>query len=173
MAETINNFTNNYLAIVHHVLPKFSDQEYLAICDALGENWEGTLRQIQHLPREILTGLTADLLDTKWGVDSARLKNRLDRMSYVERHAVAAYVLAFWRNASADEFPQMTLERVGSNFQPDMSNVAETQRPRRISAEQFKRGEMLTTSTGSADDTRDNHDTSAHDNADESTGDAQ
>ena len=84
LAETINNFTNNYLAIVHHVLPKFLDHETLAICDALGEHWQGTLRQIQHLPREILAGLTADLLDTKWGLDADRLKIRLDRMSYTE-----------------------------------------------------------------------------------------
>ena len=175
LPATLDYIVNAYFDLVHHFRPKHDVREQLAIFDALGERWQGTLQQVHNLPREVMETLTSDLLDTKWCVDPQKLKTRLDRMSYAERRAVAAYSRAFWSMASEDESPQMTLDRVGALFQRDISHVAESQRPRRISAERFRQGETLSASTVAADDTRGNndteeadggHDTSAGDNGD-------
>ena len=150
LSRTVAGMLDRYLALLHRATPKFSDRELCAIIDALGDNWEATPGNIQNLPREVMSAVTADRLDSKWELDAATLRPRLDRTTFVERVTLAEMATGYWQLATAESYPQDIIAQLKALLRSPDTKPTETQRPRRVSPEAFDRGSSRNPDTGDA-----------------------
>ena len=129
LSRTVAGMLDRYLALLHRATPKFSDRELCAIIDALGDNWEATPGNIQNLPREVMSAVTADRLDNKWELDAATLRPRLDRTTFVERVTLAEMATGYWQLATSESYPQDVIAQLKDLIRSPDTKPTETQRP--------------------------------------------
>ena len=133
LPAVLASMLNRYLHLIHRNPPKVSDRELCAIIDALGDTWPGEPHQVHSIHRDVVPTIISDRLDSKWAIDAAQLRTRLDRTTAVDRTTLAEFVIAYWLLTSEDEAPQVTLERVRQLLRPSTPISDTPPRPRRIS----------------------------------------
>ena len=145
LAARVSSILDRYLVMLHRAIPKFSDREICVVIDALGDTWEPTPANVSEIPREVITAITSDRLDTKWTIDAEKFGARLDRTTFYERVTLGEITAAYWRMATTDSVPQDIISQIKKLLRPATTRTTPSSRPPRISAHLFEQASSQAT----------------------------
>ncbi len=106
-ADAVHQFLERYAAIVRRSMPEFQVAEWCLIFDALKPGWIADEGHTAQLATEIREAIQYEKLDGKWNVDGARLRGRIDKLSFAARTAIGEMTEWFWQSDPDTEYAEI------------------------------------------------------------------
>lgn len=109
----LNTMGDRYRQICQHCAPRLSPEAWGLLFDVLNGIWLAPAElAVLGIPHEVSDAIELNELDRKWGVDGARLLERLRQADYAELVAIADAAERFW--ARHEELPGEPAEFVAA-----------------------------------------------------------
>lgn len=102
--------------ICNESVPDLSQNEWLAICDALNGHWYSYERGVESVLRSAIMSIHDSFieLDEKWSVDCRALAIKIAEMPLAQRFAVAQIARRFWTDKKPAENWAEKLNNIGA-----------------------------------------------------------